>query len=60
MADGTISKSNSRISYRKETAGLFMQKYVKDYIFADKFILFGEKDLEKIFQYSIFATILTR
>ena len=60
MADGTISKGNSRISYREETAGLFMQKYVKYTTFADKFILFDEKDLEKIFQYSIFATILTR
>lgn len=47
MADGTISKGNSRISYRKETAGLFMQKYVKDHVFTDKFILFDEKDLEK-------------
>lgn len=60
MADGTISKSNSKISYRKETAGLFMQKYVKMNTFTDKFILFDEKDLEKIFRYSIFATILTR
>lgn len=60
MADGTISKSNSRISYRKETVWLFVQKYVKDTTFADKFILFDEKDLEKIFQCSIFATILTR
>jgi hypothetical protein len=47
MADGTISKGNSRISYRKETAGLFMQKYVKYTIFADKFILFDEKDFGK-------------
>ena len=47
MADGTISKGNSRISYRKETAGLFMQKYVKYTTFTDKFILFDEKDLEK-------------
>ena len=60
MADGTISKGNSRISYRKETAGLFMQKYVKYYISTDKFILFDEKDLEKKLQFSIFATILTR
>lgn len=60
MADGAISKSNSRISYRKETTGLFMQKYVKENAFTDKFILFDEKDLEKIFQCSIFATILTR
>ena len=60
MVDGTISKSNSRISYREETAGLFMQKYVKDCIFADKFILFDEKDLGKKLQFSIFATILTR
>ncbi len=60
MADGTISKSNSRISYREETAGLFMQKYVKDCIFTDKFILFDEKDLEKKLQFSIFAIILTR
>ena len=37
-----------------------MQKYVKENAFTDKFILFDEKDLEKIFQYSIFATILTR
>ena len=49
MADGTISKGNSRISYRKETAGLFMQKYVKMNTFTDKFILFDEKDLEKNF-----------
>ena len=28
--------------------------------FTDKFILFDEKDLEKIFRCSIFATILTR
>lgn len=49
MADGTISKGNSRISYRKETAGLLMQKYVKYTTFADKFILFDEKDLEKNF-----------
>ena len=60
MADGTISKSNSRISYRKETTGLFMQKYVKENAFTDKFILFDEKDLEKKSQFSIFATILTR
>ena len=60
MADGTISKSNSKISYRKETDGLFMQKYVKYTTFADKFILFDEKDLEKKLQFSIFATILTR
>ena len=60
MADGTISKSNSRISYRKETAGLLMQKYVKYTAFADKFILFDEKYLEKKLQLSIFATILTR
>ncbi|MQN78450.1 hypothetical protein F7D71_11425 [Prevotella copri] len=60
MADGTISKSNSRISYRKETAGLFMQKYVKYATFTDKFILFDEKDLEKKLQFSIFAIILTR
>ena len=60
MADGAISKSNSRISYRKETTGLFMQKYVKENTFTDKFILFDEKDLEKIFQCSIFAAILTR
>ena len=37
-----------------------MQKYVKDTTFTDKFILFDESDLEKIYQYSIFATILTR
>ena len=49
MADGTISKGNSRISYRKETAGLFVQKYVKYITFTDKFILFDEKDLEKNF-----------
>lgn len=49
MADGTISKGNSRISYRKETAGLFMQKYVKDTTFTDKFILFDEKDFGKNF-----------
>lgn len=49
MADGTISKGNSRISYRKETAGLLMQKYVKYCISTDKFILFDEKDLEKNF-----------
>lgn len=55
MADGTISKSNSRISYRKETVGLFVQKHVKKNAFTDKFILFDEKDLEKIFQFSIFA-----
>jgi hypothetical protein len=60
MADGTISKGNSRISYRKETAGLFMQKYVKDTTFTDKFILFDEKDFGKKLQFSIFATILTR
>jgi hypothetical protein len=60
MADGTISKGNSRISYRKKTAGLFMQKYVKDTTFTDKFILFDEKDLEKKLQFSIFAIILTR
>ena len=60
MADGTISKSNRKISYRKETAGLFMQKYVKENAFTDKFILFDEKDLEKKNQCSIFATILTR
>ena len=60
MADGTISKGNSRISYRKETAGLLVQKYVKCCIFTDKFILFDEKDLEKKLQFSIFATILTR
>lgn len=60
MADGTISKGNSKISYRKETAGLFMQKYVKDTTFTDKFILFDEKDLGKKLQFSIFATILTR
>lgn len=60
MADGTISKGNSRISYRKETAGLLMQKYVKHTTFADKFILFDEKDLEKKLQLSIFANILTR
>ena len=60
MADGTISKNNSRISYRKETAGLLMQKYVKYTTFADKFILFDEKDLEKKLQFSIFANILTR
>jgi hypothetical protein len=60
MADGTISKGNSRISYRKETAGLFVQKYVKDTTFTDKFILFDEKDLGKKLQFSIFATILTR
>ena len=60
MADGTISKGNSRISYRKETAGLLMQKYVKYTTFADKFILFDEKDLEKKLQLSIFANILTR
>lgn len=60
MADGTISKGNSRISYRKETAGLLMQKYVKYCISTDKFILFDEKDLEKKLQFSIFATILTR
>ena len=60
MADGTISKGNSRISYRKETAELFMQKYVKYTTFADKFILLDEKDLEKKLQLSIFATILTR
>jgi hypothetical protein len=60
MADGTISKGNSRISYRKETAGLFMQKYVKYTTFADKFILFDEKDFGKKNQCSIFATILTR
>ena len=60
MADGTISKGNSRISYRKETAGLFMQKYVKYCVFADKYILFDEKDLVKKLQFSIFATILTR
>ena len=60
MVDGTISKGNSRISYRKETAGLFMQKYVKDTTFTDKFILFDEKDLGKKLQFSIFATILTR
>ena len=60
MADGTISKGNSRISYRKETAGLFMQKYVKENTFTDKFILFDESDLEKKLQFSIFATILTR
>lgn len=60
MADGTISKGNSRISYRKETAGLLMQKYVKYTTFADKFILFDEKDLEKKLQFSIFANILTR
>lgn len=60
MADGTISKSNSRISYREETAGLLMQKYVKYTTFADKFILFDEKILKKKLQFSIFATILTR
>ena len=60
MADGTISKSNSRISYREETAGLLIQKYVKKDTFTDKFILFDEKDLEKKLQCSIFATILTR
>ena len=60
MADGAISKSNSRISYRKETTGLLMQKYVKENAFTDKFILFDEKDLEKKSQFSIFATILTR
>lgn len=60
MADGAISKSNSRISYRKETTGLLMQKYVKENTFTDKFILFDEKDLEKKSQFSIFATILTR
>lgn len=60
MADGTISKSNSRISHRKETAGSLMQKYVKYTAFADKFILFDEKDLEKKLQLSIFANILTR
>lgn len=60
MADGTISKSNSRISYREETAGLLMQKYVKYATFADKFILFDEKDLKKKLQFSIFAIILTR
>lgn len=60
MADGTISKNNSRISYRKETAELLMQKYVKYTTFADKFILFDEKDLEKKLQFSIFANILTR
>ena len=60
MADGTISKSNNRISYRKETTGAAMQKYVKENTFTDKFILFDEKDLEKIFQSSIFASILTR
>ena len=60
MADGTISKGNSRISYRKKTAGLFMQKYVKYTTFADKFILFDEKDFGKKIQFSIFATILTR
>ena len=60
MADGKISKSNSRISYRKETAGLLMQKYVKYTTFADKFILFDEKDFGKKLQFSIFATILTR
>ena len=60
MADGAIQKSNSRISYSKETTGLFMQKYVKYTTFADKFILFDESDLEKKLQCSIFATILTR
>ena len=60
MADGAISKSNSRISYRKETTGLLMQKYVKENAFTDKFILFDEKDLEKKSQCSIFAVILTR
>ena len=60
MADGAISKSNSRISYRKETTGLLMQKYVKENTFTDKFIVFDEKDLEKKLQCSIFATILTR
>ena len=60
MADGAIQKSNSRISYRKETTGVAMQKYVKENTFTDKFILFDEKDLEKIFQCSIFAAILTR
>ena len=60
MADGAISKSNSRISYRKETTGLLMQKYVKENAFTDKFILFDEKDLEKKSQFNIFATILTR
>ena len=60
MADGAISKSNSRISYRKETTGLLMQKYVKENAFTDKFILFDEKDLGKKSQCSIFATILTR
>ena len=60
MADGTISKSNSKISYRKETAGLFVRKYVKMNTFTDKFILFDEKDLVKKLQFSIFATILTR
>lgn len=35
------------MSYRKETAGLFMQKYVKYTTFADKFILFDEKDFGK-------------
>lgn len=60
MADGTISKSNRKISYRKETTGVAMQKYVKENTFTDKFILFDEKDLEKKLQCSIFATILTR
>jgi hypothetical protein len=60
MADGTISKSNSRISYREETAGLLMQKYVKYATFADKFILFDEKIWKKKLQFSIFAIILTR
>ena len=60
MADGAISKSNSRISYRKETTGLFMQKYVKENTFTDKFILFDEKDFGKKKQCSTFATILTR
>ena len=60
MADGAIPKSNRKISYREETTGEIMQKYVKGNTFTDKFILFDEKDLEKIFQCSIFATILTR
>lgn len=60
MADGTISKSNRKISYRKETTGAVMQKYVKENTFTDKFILFDESDLEKKLQCSIFATILTR
>ena len=60
MADGTISKGNRKISLRKETAGLLIQKYVKKDTFTDKFILFDEKDLEKKLQCSIFATIITR